>query len=267
MAFTPFMIVLITLFSGLATSQELETVELDQIFPRNETYAPVRYFPFVWGLQNAAAAYPAGFKLYWRLSPVESPIFILEEDGRFPEDTPIDAPYSYGPPPLDPLFFSNFPLTLKNFSTGHWELEWRFGFKYNCSLSDPVILEDHYRKQPWHSVVFTVAEGGKSVDLIENQDCDTEADQAAAFKLLQNEDDENCPILNTTVPNPCALAFGTATVENITTAARDLGRCPSFNGTLADFPVDCDSSGIRVSVAWTGRWVLLGFGWLANMLL
>ena len=100
-----------------------------------------------------------------------------------------------------------------------------------------MTLEIHYRKQPWHSVVFTV-EGGKTVDLLESQDCDTEADQAAAVDLIQDKNDENCPVLNTTVPDPCALAFGAAIVENITEATRDLGRCPSFDGTLADFPVD-----------------------------
>ncbi|KAL4812188.1 hypothetical protein BDW67DRAFT_170590 [Aspergillus spinulosporus] len=45
MASAPFMILFITLFSGLATPQKFQTVELNQIFPRNETYAPVRYFP------------------------------------------------------------------------------------------------------------------------------------------------------------------------------------------------------------------------------
>lgn len=105
------------------------------------------------------------------------------------------------------------------------------------------------------------------MDLLESRNCDTETCEVTALKLLHNEDDENCPILNTTVPGPCALAFGATIVENITAEARDLGRCPSFNGSLADFPVDCDSSGISVSVGWWGRWALLGFAWLAIMLL
>ncbi|KAL4756687.1 uncharacterized protein BDW70DRAFT_144524 [Aspergillus foveolatus] len=78
MASTPFLILLTTLVFGLATSQEFQTVELDQIFPRNETYAPVRYFPFVWVYKMQllrtplALNYTGGFhqsslpSLFWR---------------------------------------------------------------------------------------------------------------------------------------------------------------------------------------------------------
>lgn len=41
-----------------------QIVELDLVFPReNETYASGGYFPFVWGVQNAAAACREGLAL------------------------------------------------------------------------------------------------------------------------------------------------------------------------------------------------------------
>ncbi|KAL5340987.1 hypothetical protein BJX70DRAFT_360076 [Aspergillus crustosus] len=78
MPFTRLLFLLLTtLFSTLSTSQSSGTIiELDHLFPRNKTYAPLRYFPLVRALQNATAAHPLAFKLYWRLSLADSAIYI-----------------------------------------------------------------------------------------------------------------------------------------------------------------------------------------------
>ncbi|KAL4764483.1 uncharacterized protein BDW70DRAFT_156647 [Aspergillus foveolatus] len=181
--------------------------------------------------------------------------------------------YSDGPAPSDPVIFNEFPISLRNFSTGRWKLEWKFGFDYNCSLVDPGTPDRHYQKQPYQSVVFTIAESGKLVDLLGDWDCEaeskSEADSAVAFETSPPhylEPDRNCLVVNSTMPDPCVLLFDVDAVENITAAARELGRCESFDGELADFPVDCRNSAIRVSTRWTGSLILLSIGWLAVML-
>ncbi|KAL3479643.1 hypothetical protein BJX99DRAFT_255371 [Aspergillus californicus] len=247
MLFNPVLFLLLTLFSSLGTSQTSSTiVEVDQIFPRNKTYAPARYFPLVWGLQNATTAYPFRFKLYWRLSLAISSIYVSQGEGFFPGEEEMFRSYSDGPAPSDPVTFNEFPIKLRNFSTGRWELEWKFGFDHNCSLVDIGWPERHYRKQSYQSVEFTIAEGGEAVDLLGDWDCEAEAegeiDNAVAFEASPpdyREPDQSCPVVNRTTPDPCALQFGVEAVENITIAARELGRCESFEGELADFPVKC----------------------------
>ncbi|KAL4903341.1 hypothetical protein BDW74DRAFT_156202 [Aspergillus multicolor] len=247
---------LLSLLTTLTASQKTSTtVEVDQIFPRNETYAPTRYFPIIWGLQNATTAYPYAFTLYWRLRLADSAVFVLEGDGRFPESDNLDETYSSGAAPTDPIVFHDFPLKMRNFTTGHWELQWRFGFEYNCSLSDPGFPDEHSSKQPWNNVTFSIAEGGKSVELLDNRECESEADgRAVAFGVSPphpREPDQDCPVVNDTRPNPCALDFTAEAVENITAAAREIGRCPEFEGGLADFPVTCRNHGMRVGFEWT----------------
>ncbi|RDW93012.1 uncharacterized protein DSM5745_00334 [Aspergillus mulundensis] len=267
MAFTPFFFIcLLSLFLTPTASQTPSSVvEADLIFPHNETYAPMKYFPLLWGLQNATTAYPYGFTLYWRLRLADSAIFVFEGDGRFPENQDWDDMYSHGPTPSDPIFFHDFPLKLRNFSTGHWELAWRFGFEYNCSLTDPGNPEKHSARQPWNSVIFAIDEGGKSVDLLADWDCEMEPRRAVAFEVSpphRIESTQDCPVVNHTRPHPCALDFTAEAVENVTAAARALGRCEEFEGGLADFPVNCRNFGMRESIEWTGMLGVLGLVWV-----
>ncbi|KAL4744270.1 hypothetical protein BDW72DRAFT_199765 [Aspergillus terricola var. indicus] len=209
MPFTRLLFLFLTLFSTLSISQPSSTIiELDQLFPRNRTYAPLRYFPLVWGLQNATTAYPLGFKLYWRLSLADSAVYVAQGEGFCPEEEHMADSYSDGPAPSDPVIFNEFPISLRNFSTGRWKLEWKFGFDYNCSLVDPGTPDRHYRKQPYQSVVFTIAKSGKSIDLLRDWDCEAERksdiDSAIAFDTSPPhylEPDQNCPVVNRTTPN------------------------------------------------------------------
>ncbi|KAL4884264.1 hypothetical protein BJY04DRAFT_183255 [Aspergillus karnatakaensis] len=268
-----FFLILTTLFSALTTSQSpisTTIIELDHIFPRNETYAPIHYFPLVWGLQNATAAYPLGFSLYWRLSLADSAVYVSQGRGWFPSDEHMDDSYSYGTAPADPIVFNEFPITLRNFSTGRWQLDWKFGFRSNCSLVDPGTPDEHYRTQPYQSVEFTIAEGGRTVDLLGDWGCraDSESElvSAVAFEISKPHDfepDQNCPVVNSTKADPCALQFNKEAVGNVTAAARELGRCESFEGELADFPVSCRNSAMPASARWTGSFILFTIGWLA----
>lgn len=258
MAPNSFLVLLVSFLSVFTSSRATDMVELDPIFPRNETYAPLRYFPLAWGLQNAQTAYPYGFKIYWRLSLADSAKFIRQGDGIFPPEDERTGSFSEAPAPSDPVIFHDFPIQLMNFSTGHWELEWRFGFEHNCSLTDPGTPSEHYSQQPWQSLVFAIAEGGKTVDL-EERSCASE--NAVAFKVSEphyNEYDQTCPVVEQAVPDPCSLEFTAEAAENITAAAREMGGCES--GDLAAIPVTCDNSALRAS-GWWSRLVLLGISW------
>lgn len=46
------------------------TVEIDLVFPLNETYALIKPFPVIFIIQNAAAAWNFGFQFQWNITSI-----------------------------------------------------------------------------------------------------------------------------------------------------------------------------------------------------
>ncbi|KAI9371431.1 hypothetical protein BJX61DRAFT_548267 [Aspergillus egyptiacus] len=248
---------------------EPRNVELDLVFPRNDTYAPLDYFPLIWGLRGTLVSWLHGVILHWSLrqtsNPQPSPFahgeFSIGPRGDRPTNFVPYVQFGYFP---EPMYIYDFPVELRNFTAGHWVLEWRFGFEQNCSLVRPDE-DDHYRMMPTQQLVFRVAQDGKMVDLLEDRECRAEGEHAFAFLAVNNTGRYGCPIVENTRPNPCALEFTEAHVGNITARARDLGNCAS--GNLTEINADCEkSAGVRVTT-WTGGLLGLAILWVVGGLL
>ena len=226
-----------------------QTIELDLVFPRNDTYAPLEYFPLILGLQNAEAAWPQGIKIDWMLEQLDADTPPLE--GYFPprdEKNYLDDSYhTRDEPPSDPFIYYHFPFTLRNFTTGHWRYSWQFGFAQNCTAPNSRS-EGWFLSQPRQEVIFRTASGGRPVDLLDlPEDCFGEP---VTFEIVDWTrtlwtDLDTCPILNGTSPkpNPCALQFNQTFVDNITAAIEAEKGCKA--GSLANLTDVCESGAER----------------------
>ncbi|KAE8141323.1 hypothetical protein BDV38DRAFT_296836 [Aspergillus pseudotamarii] len=221
-----------------------QTIELDLVFPRNDTYAPIDYFPLILGLQNAKAAWPQGIMIDWKLEQLDTDMRM--EEGYFPPHEPqyyLGGSYNTrNEPPSDPFIYFHFPFNLRNFTSGHWRYSWRFGFAQNCTAPQ-ATSERWFLSQPRQEVVFRTAAGGRPVDLLDpRDDCFGEP---VTFEIVDWTrtlwtDLATCPILNETAPkpNPCALQFEQTDVGNITAAIEaDKGCKPGSLANITDISI------------------------------
>ncbi|KAL4909690.1 hypothetical protein BDW74DRAFT_173184 [Aspergillus multicolor] len=250
-------------------AQYPQDVELDLVFPHNDTYTPLRYFPIILGLQNARAAWPQRFGIRWTLwrfldfgdlEEMQSDKFpdpLSYHEGTYPfEDIDASQPgtgVTDGPAPVDPFFYFYFPGHIMNSTAGHWKLTWQFGFFQNCSSSsespDRLLNE-----QPMNEVVFRTEVGGKEVNLTTLQErC---PGYPRTFRIEGSmENDGVCPIFGETdpEPEPCALEVPESLWENTTRAA--------------EIRTDCQLDGLQCSAGgrvdslylaqWVGCWLFL----------
>jgi hypothetical protein len=99
------------------------TLELDLVFPGNETYKPLAYFPVAFLLQYALYAEEFDMFLRWNLS----------RDGQQVEhDIENIAPPGDRNYVLRPAILVNGTRQVYTV-TAHWRLDWIFGFQHNCS--------------------------------------------------------------------------------------------------------------------------------------
>jgi hypothetical protein len=104
------------------------TIEIDLVFPLNQTYAPINPFPVIFIIQNAAAAWNFGFQFLWNINGTSDE----EGTGReaFGPGLLFVTPDSCHPAPSDPYIIANstkftgtnnenYPLL-----PGRWSLAW-----------------------------------------------------------------------------------------------------------------------------------------------
>lgn len=102
------------------------TVEVDLIFPRNDTYAPGPFMPVVFAVQNAAMAASLDMTIVWDIINVADP------DGDGGHHGAIKL-YEYNMTAANPIFAINYALRL-NGTEAVWAV--RFGLSFaNCSKS------------------------------------------------------------------------------------------------------------------------------------
>ncbi|KAB8277073.1 hypothetical protein BDV30DRAFT_234873 [Aspergillus minisclerotigenes] len=244
-------LVLLTPSLAQETPYTPQTIELDLVFPRNDTYAPVDYFPLILGLQNAKAAWPQGVKIAWKLERLDTDTTLQE--GYFPPHEPQyyarDDYHTRGKAPSDPFIYYHFPFALRNFTSGHWRYSWQFGFAQNCT-SLQSWSGRWFSSQPRKEVIFRTAADGRAVDLLARQDdC---FGVPVTFEILDWTGTlwtelDTCPILNETAPkpNPCALKFNQTNVDNITASIEVEKGCKP--GSLANVTDVCESGAERPS--------------------
>ena len=204
------------------------TIEIDLVFPLNQTYTLIDPFPVIFVIQNAAAAWNFGFDFQWNISGVPDgssssevfgPGFLFEGQGL------------YHPAPSDPFIVVNstrFPSAIVNtqLPAGKWTLGW----SYESSICTPNgdILNIGSGVPAQGSISFTVEGGGASPDFTSS--CPTLAGQ---IDVVANW--TGCPQLGTPGPsNPCGAKIDAAQASSISAIlALNTSTSSATGGSLA----------------------------------
>ncbi|KAL4994068.1 hypothetical protein BDV10DRAFT_177617 [Aspergillus recurvatus] len=228
---------------------ESNRTEVDLVFPRNDTFAPMPLMPIVFAVQNPSVAKQVNAHIEYGFHPV----------GR-PNETVFGADNLAGISTNETTYFSVSGIGKTFNTTGSWELFWRLRW-INCSISeDPAYYNKSY---PWISsgysgdslnnddvydgfhlsaynivvdtVVFSTREGASQPNLTtltDGKDCD----KASAFALpsvvdslrippqLPQKDTDTvsmCPQLanstlnSTPTPSPCSVSISAEAESSI----------------------------------------------------
>lgn len=143
-------------FSCLCTAQASlpATVEVDLIFPRNDTYAPSPNLPFVFAIQNSEVA--AALNPEFSLQIVE--VGSNHSVGKSVALRTSKANFSSSDP-----YFVYWDTNLFNHTEGTWSLLLDVG-TLNCSKQDN--FKGPHDQVLSNYLMFTTKSGGKPVDLV-----------------------------------------------------------------------------------------------------
>lgn len=149
-------------------------IEVDIIFPRNETYAPANNFPIILALQNAALAWDFGWHVTWDLTNL-SVVSSTSQD--FVEGESILVPnFEKLPAPSNTFFIANSTEKLggsyyRASGLGTYRLSWTFNLMQNCTEDGDFIDHSFGARLGDGELVFTIADGGKGVDFLDGGAC------------------------------------------------------------------------------------------------
>lgn len=220
------------------------TVEVDLIFPRNDTYAPSALFPIVFAFQNA------------QLVPSLDPGFditLWDNSGRnVTGQSPVLNLKTTNFSNTDPTFVYTYVTDLNTTTAGEavsYLLSWAFSAG-NCSnIGGALTFGGGFRD---NSVQFTIQNGAQQPDLVTataNRDSCVNMSHFA-FNVTgtldvtlpaQYDGHNTCAVFSDSEPlvagNPCAVQVGSATASSIMadltetacSAASPVVSCPSQN--------------------------------------
>ncbi|KAL0466563.1 hypothetical protein QR685DRAFT_99617 [Neurospora intermedia] len=218
------------------------TVEVDLIFPRNDTYAPSTLFPIVFAFQNAALA-----------PSLDPSLDLLLWDSTFSHADDYTVKLKSTNFTNEPTFVYTYISTLNTTADGaptSYMLSWELGAR-NCSHFG--VIGGGFRSL---GVTFTIANGAPEPDLVgatANSALCTDASYFA-FNLTgtvdvypaQYDGRNSCAVLSDVQPlvdgDPCAVHVDSATASSISaaltaTACADavipLVSCPSKQNVAA----------------------------------
>ena len=223
-------------------------VEVDLIFPRNDTYAPGQYMPVVFAIQNSAIATPLDIYITWN---------VYQLDGNASSTGFIDLRQTNFTG-ADPFFVAGYAQRV-NGTKGHWAAAWDMSFT-NCSISMQSWGENYTtvkQNVAWSNVEFTTKPDAPAPNLAQSPGACVNGSKGVVIDIaetlpLYSIGDNNghyaCHVLAsppTVSGNSCSVAV------NETTASSILGKfcgpdfsttCPSKSGATA--------MGTLASVAW-----------------
>lgn len=252
-------------------------VEVDLIFPKNDTYAPAELMPIVFTIQNArhAAALDLNLDyLLWRIpandtpggdSVVASGIIKLREANLSAADT----------------FFAYRSTAAVNSSETSWSLVWSLGSQ-NCSRSQSPLKPISFNNSD-HYVQFRTENDAKSPDLMAaTADGSTCANmQSFTFNITENVPRpitsswgplpaNSCAVLSDVVPfpvaNPCGVKVDASAASSIS-AAITATECASLHPRVTCPPKPSAASGKLHSLFEGSGWLVVGGGWVACLFL
>ena len=221
-------------------------VEVDMIFPRNETYAPGPFMPVVFAIQNSAIAAPLDIYITWS---------VYQLDGNASSSGVLDlrdANFTRA----DPFFVFGLAQRV-NGTKGHWAATWDFGFQ-NCSMRTQAGKNYTTISQnlAYSSIEFTTKPDAPAPNLVQSPEACVGskgvviniAETLPVSSLSTNDGHDSCHVL---ASPPSVTGNSCSVTVNETTAVSILGKvcgpdvsttCPSESGTTA--------KGTPVLMAW-----------------
>ncbi|CAG7949661.1 unnamed protein product [Penicillium salamii] len=146
-------------------------LEVDLIFPRNETYAPSAQMPVVFGIQNPRLVAPLNMKVSYIITPPRN-YHNISEPGLF-------NLHSASSSDSDPYFLYN-NTDLVN-TEGTWELTWFVEYGRCTGSSGDIMF--YPSSSTIDSIIFTTEGGAAKPDLIAASKKDTCATGIAAWNV------------------------------------------------------------------------------------
>ncbi|KAK1544894.1 hypothetical protein CPAR01_02396 [Colletotrichum paranaense] len=220
----------------VAASDQSGVVEVDLVFPRNETYAPTPLLPIVFGFQNShlapGLALKIGFSI-WNYNNKSDSVKTTEYDVRFANFSSSDPYYEY-------RGFAMFNVE------GTWQIRYTVSW-FSCtedSFKYPYELPSNNTS---NAMIFTTKTAGQSVDLMaatNGQDCSSDAGVAISVTDTLNSTGiskwpggDTCAVVasSTVTPNPCKIKMSEADASSIS-AAVTARACEAQNP-----PIECPS--------------------------
>jgi hypothetical protein len=205
------------LFAGVASAQNAvpfpTNVEIDVIFPRNDTYSPVDVFPVVFAIQGATAAWDFGFHFDWDINYADG----------YANNGLVSSGYASGGaglidherPPSDPFIVANKTVVFCNACGEHvFKLTWEFGFYTNCTQQGSTFEIESRRFNVRDSLYFTIKKGAKLPDITEPGSCP----QLGSVLGLAGNSSSGCVHIGDSgiAANPCAIKVDQAFAASVT---------------------------------------------------
>lgn len=183
-------------------------LEVDVVFPRNDTYRPIFPFPIVVAVRGAPATVHHGLDVLLDLGPVGMagrPVGRLDLE---PDDLVMAT---------DPYYIIDEDIHLINSTSPHWQLHWRFLLDPNCTATpDDPTAQNNYTEFEG-SIHFTLGDEGKLPDIVSSDNsCPA---PIASFNVtdmgsyVPRNGPNSCLELVDKRPDPCAVK-GTASLAS-----------------------------------------------------
>ncbi|KAI0467014.1 hypothetical protein F4859DRAFT_284411 [Xylaria cf. heliscus] len=249
------------------------TLEVDLVFPRNDTYAPVDAFPLVIAIQNNFLTHFLDFdmELLWVLLRIDNES----------ESVSIDAGYFDTTPPVyDDQRYLVSATTRLNSTEGRFALHWQLNVN-NCSIANinangTSSVDNVYTKYI-NETYFTLQNTAQPPDLVAATSPDTCASMAARvlnitgftpvpgvplIPVLAPEEQVQCPILRnvTMSPTPCSVRLN-QTQAAIISASATVVACDKWPTDYPGYKAACEhepesaASVLNTAMAQASIWV------------
>ncbi|KAK4098179.1 glycoside hydrolase family 18 protein [Parathielavia hyrcaniae] len=253
---------LLVVLACLAAMVEAAGVlEIDLVFPRNETYAPRTWFPVVFALRNAHLAQHLRPRIGWTILNTTGPTR-QRLAGR------EHVLYLTNGTTHEPYVVYDWPNLRWKGDEGHLELSWWADW-VSCDLSgDEPAFQVNETPLMTLGIEFTIKSGGQAVDLVAATGNNNEGTCAQSGVAINVTDETrwvphdssdpwayanaDCAVLASSSPtptaNPCQVEINSAAAESIT-ASMISDLCPYKAAN--DTTVDCseDNAAGRLAVA------------------
>ena len=268
-------------------------VQIDLIFPRNETYAPTQHFPIVIGIKNLDAVWPMDSSLTVTIQSISSwsdpdpPSWTWDSVGFLPDlvDADGDAP--------DTSFFHFPAVNMTNGTTDNYFIRWHYSIPYRCfdNATDP---EDHDGARGWssmysirspreyysHALFFSTAPRAQLPDIeaTVNSCSEANANYSAAVRITEMKmtydwGDEKgsrpCPVLEDIEPAKCLFESSAKDLAaDVNAAMLDMTLCKE--GTWQTITAPCpreENMALPQTVRFGVGWGLLPLAFAVSRIL